>query len=122
MNIINFQYANNYSNFNIPGYLYNIRKKSISHGKFGPEHHILISNNLLLYLKILFKYIKYFKKDRNILYNELKDFKRFLLNFKIYNSTTSIRDAKIFLNQVLNHKKISLNFKTFLKNLLFSFN
>lgn len=122
MNIINFQYANNYSNFNIPGYLYNIRKKSISHGEFGAEHHIFVSKNFLLYLKILFKYIKYFKKDRNILYSELKDFNCFLLNFKIYNSTTSIKDSKIYLNQILKDKKISLKFKAFLKKLLFSFN
>jgi len=27
MNIVSYQYANNYSNINLPGYLYNKRKK-----------------------------------------------------------------------------------------------
>ena len=57
MNIINFQFANNYTNINFPGYLYNIRKKSISHKNFGPDYDIQISVNFLLYLTLLYKYI-----------------------------------------------------------------
>ena len=57
MNIINFQFANNYTNINFPGYLYIIRKKSISHKNFGPDYDIQISVNFLLYLTILYKYI-----------------------------------------------------------------
>ena len=33
INIISFQFANNYSNINYPGYMYNIREKSMTHGK-----------------------------------------------------------------------------------------
>ena len=56
MNIINFQFANNYSNINTPGYLYNIRKKSVSHKKFGSYYDTRISKNVLLYLQLLYKY------------------------------------------------------------------
>ena len=56
INIINFQFANNYSNVDYPGYLYNIRKKSITHGDLGINHDIMISNNFFLYLKIFYKY------------------------------------------------------------------
>ena len=50
MNIINFQFANNYSNVNIPGYLYNIRKKSISHN-YASNYNIFISKNFLIIKK-----------------------------------------------------------------------
>ena len=46
MNIINFQFANNYSNVNIPGYLYNKRNESISHNN-ASSYNILTSKNIL---------------------------------------------------------------------------
>ena len=121
MNIINFQFANNYSNANIPGYLYNIRKKSISHN-YTSNYNIVISKNFLLYFKLLYKYIKYFKKDRNILYYELKDFNNFLLRFKIFNETQYIKNTKRYLNTLLKEKNISMQFKELIKNLTSSFN
>ena len=33
MNILTYHYANNYSNIELPGYLYNIRKVSMSRGE-----------------------------------------------------------------------------------------
>jgi len=122
MNIINFQFANNYSNINIPGYLYNIRKKGISHGKLGTKYKIAISKNILFYFKLLYKYIKYFEKDRNILYNELKDFISNLFSFKIFNITESITDTKQYLNNILIDKNISIEFKEFIRKISFSFN
>ena len=56
INILIFQFARNYSNANFPGYLYNIRKKSITHGNLGINHDIMISNNFFLYLKLFYKY------------------------------------------------------------------
>ena len=120
MNIINFQFANNYSNVNIPGYLYNIRKKSISHN-YASNYNILISKNFLLYFKLLYKYIKYFKKHANILYNELKDLNYFLLKFKKFNETQYIVNTKQYLNNLLNEKNISIQFKELLKNLYLYF-
>ena len=122
MNILNFQFANNYTNINVPGYLYNIRKKSISHKNSGPDYDIQISVNFLLYLTILYKYIKYFKKERNILFNELKDCNYFLLQFKAFNMTKYINYTKQYLNNILNDNNTSKTFKELIKNILFSFN
>ena len=37
MNVVNFQFANNYTNLNLPDYMYNIRKVSISRSNSGDE-------------------------------------------------------------------------------------
>ena len=121
MNIINFQFANNYSNINTPGYLYNIRKKSVSHKKFGSYYDTRISKNVLLYLQLLYKYIKYFKKERNILFNELKDYYSFLLQFRIYNMTEYSEYTIQYLNNILKDKLISKNFKELIIKILLYF-
>ena len=122
MNIINYQFASNYSNINIPGYLYNIRKYSISHGNLGLNQELLNSKNILLYMNLLYKYIKYFKKDRNYLFYELKSFKGFLLNFNMFNIIKYITETKIYLNCILNDKNISKEFKELILNLTLTFN
>ena len=78
MNIINFQFASNYSCINLPGYLYNIRKTSISHGIKEKNHEIMIIKSCLLYIIYLFKYIKDFNKDINYLFNELSIISKYL--------------------------------------------
>jgi len=45
LNIISFNFANNYSNINLPGYLYNVRKNSMSNGSNGIKHDIIVSVN-----------------------------------------------------------------------------
>ena len=55
-NIINYEFANNYTNINLPGYLYNIRYKSISHSIYGKNHNIMICFSFFLYLKLFYKY------------------------------------------------------------------
>ena len=72
INILNFQYANNYSNIKLPGYLYNIRKNSMSRTDNSKKQDLLISYNYLLYFKLFYKYIKDFKKDINFLFYDLK--------------------------------------------------
>lgn len=49
MNIINFYFSNNYSNINEPGYLYNIRKSSMSKENEDERHNQIMSYNYLLY-------------------------------------------------------------------------
>ena len=51
INIICLHFANNYSNINIPGYMYNIRKISMTHGKKNYKKKFLFYYNHLLYLK-----------------------------------------------------------------------
>ena len=72
INILNFQFANNYSNINIPGYLYNIRKNSMSRGNNGNKHEIITSINYLLFYKLFYRYVKDFNKDLNYLYYDFK--------------------------------------------------
>jgi glycosyltransferase involved in cell wall biosynthesis len=82
INILNFHLANNYSNIKLPGYLYNIRKKSESRFNDDNKHNILVSYNYLLYFKFLYKYQKDYKKNIKILFYELKKFYRVLFIFK----------------------------------------
>ena len=54
ISIISYQFANNYSNINFPGYMYNIREISATHGEKDVNQKILFDYNYLLYNKILF--------------------------------------------------------------------
>ena len=42
----------NYTNLNIPGYMYNIRKVSISHSNLGIENDTIICHNFFIYFKL----------------------------------------------------------------------
>lgn len=65
INILNFNFAKNYSNIYLPGYLYILRAHSMSNGKNGNQHDKIVSINYLLYFKLLYRYIKNFRKDLN---------------------------------------------------------
>ena len=117
MNILNFNYAHNYSNLKLPGYLYNIRKNSMSRIDIGSEHDLIVSDNYLLYFNLLYKYLKDFKKDYNFLYYDLKSNYFFIKKFKDLNASYSINKTVLFLNQITKDN-ISLNFKNFIINVL----
>ena len=68
-------------------------------------------------IKIIMNYIKYFKKERNILFNELKDYYSFLLQFRIYNMTKYVNYTINYLNNILKDKHISKNFKELIINI-----
>lgn len=121
MNIINFQFANNYSNVNIPGYLYNIRKKSISHN-YASNYNILISKNFLLYFKLLYKYIKDFDKDRNFMYNEINTNQMRIIEFKKLNISDYIEKVKLLLYQIKNDDKSSELLKNLIHKLILDLN
>ena len=121
MNLIVYNFANNYSNIEVPGYLYNIRKISMSHGDGGNKLKIIRSINYLLYFQIFYKYIKEFKKSRNFLYFELKDFKKYLLDIKNYNLTNYIPTVINYLNEIINDKYASIYFRNFTNQLLLYF-
>ena len=117
MNVLNFQFASNYSNINVSGYIYNIRKKSITHGNMGKDHEITNCKSVLIYLKSLYKYIKYFKKNRNYLFYELKEMEYFFLKIKNYQLSYLLLDTKKYFNDILNDVNVSYN----LKNLVINF-
>ena len=118
LNILNFNFANNYSNINLPGYLYKIRKNSMSRIDNGKEHDLIVSYNFLLYIKLLYKYIKDFKKDLNFLFYDLKLTYFYILKLKELNNIKYISETIAFLNQIIENN-ISISFKNFIKNLSF---
>jgi glycosyltransferase involved in cell wall biosynthesis len=121
INILNFNYARNYSNIKLPGYLYNIRKDSMSRIDVGNKHDLSVGYNYLLYFEFFYKYIKDFKKDLNFLFYELKLTYSFLLKFKELNATNYILKTNEFFNEIINDD-ISMNFKIFIKKIFFELN
>ena len=86
LSIILFNFAKNYTSLNIPGYLYNLRKSSISHSNEGTDFFKKKSISFILYFSLFYRYIKEFDKDRNYLYYELKNFGFEILNIIKYNN------------------------------------
>lgn len=122
MNLIIYHFANNYSNIYLPGYMYNIRSVSMSHGDGGIELTKIRAMNYFLYFKILYGYIKKFKINRKILLNELKNLKRFIYFFKDNNNTTVYGNhIKNFLNEILNDNFADKMLKSFAIELLLYF-
>ena len=116
INIMFFNFANNYTNIKKPGYLYNIRNNSMSRIGIGYKHDIMVSYNYLLYYEFLYNYIKEFKKDLNFLFYDLKISYNFFLKFKELNSTKYKLKTIKFLNEVLKDD-ISSEFKYFINEL-----
>ncbi len=122
LNIIIFQFANNYTNINLPGYLYNIRKSSISHIEGNKNHLIIESISFYLYFKLFLKYIKEFDKNRNFFYYEFKGFSYYFKNFKKYNINEYIQKTKYMLHDIINDNKTTIQQKNFTNNLLLELN
>ena len=100
----------------MPGYLYKIRKYSISRLDIGKEHDLIVSYNFLLYYKFFYKFLIDFKKDLDFLLHELKLTYFYILKLKELNNTHYLSEANDFLNQIIKNN-ISINFKNFIKNL-----
>ena len=118
LNLLNFHFANNYSNINIPGYLYNIRKNSMSRINNQKKHDIMVSYNYLLYFNFFYNYLKEFKKDLNILLYDLKLGFHVLFTFRKLNETKYIKKTINFFYKI-SKENISLNFKKFIKSSIF---
>ena len=116
INLICFHFSQNYSNINLPGYLYNIRQSSMSRGKRNRKNKKLFCYNHLLYLKKLYIYIKDFNKPRNFLYYELISIYKILIYLKNYSKKYKI-EIKNFLNEIYNDKYTYILFKNYIKNL-----
>ena len=111
-----FNFAQNYTNLNIPGYLYNVRKSSITHKEEDSNSLIQKSISFFLYYFIFHRYIKEFDKDRNYLYYDLKEYGEYILNLTKYNNTEYyLKKVKIMLNDILNDNNATLEFKNYIK-------
>ena len=114
LNIINFHFANNYTNINILGYLYNIRESSITHLKEVNEVLIKKSVSFFLYYQLLYRNIKEYDKDRNYLYYDLIPYGLYILNLKKYNIKFFLKKAQKMFMELINDKKISNEFKQYI--------
>jgi glycosyltransferase involved in cell wall biosynthesis len=118
MNIIIYQLAFNYSNVKLPGYLYNIRKASMSRGEIGINIKKIRIINHFYYFNIFYEYIKEFHKDRNYLFYEMKNLKHYILFIKDYNLTEYIPKQIKFMEKIKKDKYTPYGFKLFLDELL----
>ena len=112
INILNFNYAHNYTNLKLPGYLYNVRKNSMSRIGTIKKKDIIISYNFLLFYKFFYKYLKDFKKDLNYLFEDLKLTYSYILNIQNLDGRNYISKAIDFFIQIINDD-VSLDFKNF---------
>ena len=118
MNIATYQFANNFSNIKLPGYLYILRKVSVSHGR-SDELKEIRAKNFICYFQKFFKYIKDYQKDINILYNEIKNLNRQLSTIKRNNMTECKSIILDLFNNILSEKNISIQFQIYLYQLSF---
>jgi len=114
INILSFHFANNYSNINLPGYLYTLRENGMSKfNKGNINHNIILSYNFLLYFKFLFKYIISSNKDINFFLFEFKAFSIYLLKFKEFNANEYITMTINFFEEI-RKRNISETFQSFI--------
>ena len=115
MNIIIYHYAKNYSNIILPGYLYNIRKVSMSRGEGGVKLKKIRTINHYQYFFLFYKYLKDFNKDRNFLMYEMKDLNHYILFIKDLNIKEYIFKEIQFLNDLLNDTSVTIVFRNYIK-------
>ena len=121
MNLIIYRFAKNYSNIDIPGYMYTIRSLSMSRGDEDKKLLSVRAINNFFYFKIFHKYVKEFNIIRKSLFYEIRSLKKFLyllkdLNIKIYED-----DVKGFLNDILDDDFANKKFKSFTNQILLYF-
>ena len=116
LNLISFHFAKNYSNIKIPGYMYNIRNNSMTHGRNGIKKKIFFCYNHLLFFSKLFYFIKNYNKNRIILYNELLDLNKRLI--KLNKLTKNNTEILLFYNNILNDKYVFKVFRDLIKTFI----
>ena len=116
INLISLHFAKNYSNINLPGYMYNIRKVSMTHGVSEFHKKILFCYNHLLYLKKLYIYIKDFNKDRNYLNYELLEINKILLRLNKLSKKYK-NEIMQFYNEIIEDRYSSIQFKQYILNI-----
>ena len=118
MNVIAYQYAQNYSNIVLPGYLYNIRNVSMSRGEGGIELKKVRTINHYQYFFILYKYLKDFDKDRNFLMFEMKDLNHYVLFIKDLDLKEYVIKEIAFLEGLLSDNKVGNEFRDYINQTL----
>ena len=121
INIIAYQFAHNYSNIKLSGYLYIKRKKSMSRG--GNKKDIALrARNYFFYFKLLYKYIKDYNKDINILFYEMMNLEYYIYGIKKNKKNKKIKYIRMevkLLKNILKENNLSIEFVKYLQNILF---
>ena len=121
INILSFHYGNNYSNINIPGYLYILRENGMSKDNNGNiKHDITHSYNFLVYFRFLYKYVTKFNKDINFFLYDFQCFSTYLLKLKDLNVTEYI-PMGIKLFETIRKRNISEYFEKIVDELIYYF-
>ena len=120
INVISYQLSKNFTNINLPGCL-NIIKNNRKRNNEDSNIKQIKLMNLNLYINILYKYIKDFNKDKNLLLFEMKYLNNFILRIKESNKTEILSNQIYLIEQILKDKIISIDFRTYLNNLLMYF-
>ena len=118
MNIVTYQFANNFTNIKLPGYLYLQRNVSMSRGG-SDEIKEIRAKNFICYFQKFFKYIKDYKKDINILYYEMKNLNRKLSIIKRNNMIECKSFIIDLFKNILGEKNVSIKFQIYLQKLSF---
>ena len=122
INILNFEFASNYSNINLHGYMYNIRKDSMSHSNNQDYMNLKMGRNMLYFYRLFYNYIKYFNKDFEYLFHDLKSFDYFFNYFKNFSSDSDIKQSIVcFYNNIIDEKNISSEFRKYANEFIQSF-
>ena len=116
LNVIVYQFAKNFSNINLPGYLYVRRKVSMSRG--GGENLIKTrAKNYVLYVLLFYKYMHDYNKDINYLFYEMKNLEKNLLVIIEYNLNKFKEILHILILRIQHENSLSNEFQAYLQNL-----
>ena len=118
VNIMVNHFANNYSNIYIPGYLYNLRRISMSRGEGEIQLRAIRTKNVILYFQLFNKFIKQFEKNRKSIYYEIKRLSKYIYYVKELSLTQQEKDVKVLLNEILDDYYADKYFKIFVNKLL----
>ena len=118
INVFSYQIAKNFTNINLPGYLLITKRKSkeIYDENYNLKKIKLM--NFILYINLLYNYIKEFNKDTNFLFFEMKYLNHLILKIKDNNLTQIITNLIVLIEQILKYNILSNEFRIYLNNLL----
>ena len=117
MNILNFHFATNYTNINIQGYMYNVRNDSISRFTDDIKKRHVLNLGIYHYINFLYKYIRQFNIDRDLVYLELELFNKQILFFKANDSHFFKKKMIKLFKAIIKDRNTSVVLKKYLKKL-----
>ena len=120
LNIIVYQFSLNFSNINLPGYLYVRRKVSMSRGG-GINLIKTRAKNYVFYLLLFYKYMHEYNKDINFLFYEMKNIEKHLLIIKEYNMYKFKAILLNLISRIHHENSLSDEFQAYLRNLTLTF-